>query len=52
VLQNDANFGIGALAAYTDVVLLGDEEIAPPTVDDIVAETREPTMGRWRSART
>jgi ribonuclease Z len=29
------------LAAYTHIVLLGDEEITPPTVDDIVAETRE-----------
>jgi ribonuclease Z len=28
------------LAAYTHVVLLGSEHIPPPTIDDIVAETR------------
>jgi ribonuclease Z len=29
------------LAAYTHIVLLGDADIAPPSLDDIVAETRE-----------
>ena len=29
------------LAAYTHVVLLGSERVAPPTIDDIVAETRQ-----------
>jgi ribonuclease Z len=30
-----------ALAVYTHVVLLGSERIRPPTVDDILAETRQ-----------
>jgi len=29
------------LAAYTHIVLLGDDTVPPPTVDDIVAETRQ-----------
>jgi ribonuclease Z len=29
------------LAAYTHIVLLGDDAVPPPTVDDIVAETRK-----------
>jgi ribonuclease Z len=29
------------LAAYTHLVLLGGERIPPPTIDDIIAETRE-----------
>lgn len=29
------------LAAYTHIVLLGSERIPPPTIDDIVAETRQ-----------
>ena len=29
------------LAAYTHLVLLGSERIPPPTIDDIVAETRK-----------
>ena len=29
------------LAAYTHIVLLGSEEIPPPTIDDIVSETRQ-----------
>jgi ribonuclease Z len=33
------------LAAYTHVVLLGSERIPPPTLDDIVAETRRTYSG-------
>jgi ribonuclease Z len=33
------------LAAYTHVVLLGSERIPPPTLDDIVAETRKTYNG-------
>jgi ribonuclease Z len=29
------------LAAYTHIVRLGDERFAPPTIDDIVSQTRE-----------
>lgn len=29
------------LAAYTHIVLLGDDAVPPPSVDDIVAETRQ-----------
>jgi len=29
------------LAAYTHIALIGSEHIRPPTIDDIVAETRE-----------
>jgi len=29
------------LAAYTHIVLLGSERIAPPTIDDIISETRQ-----------
>jgi ribonuclease Z len=29
------------LAAYTHIVLLGSERIAPPTIEDVVAETRQ-----------
>jgi ribonuclease Z len=29
------------LAAYTHLVLIGDQQVPPPTIDDIVAETRE-----------
>ncbi|HEY1545690.1 MAG TPA: MBL fold metallo-hydrolase [Xanthobacteraceae bacterium] len=29
------------LAAYTHIVALGSENVAPPTIDDIVAETRQ-----------
>jgi ribonuclease Z len=33
------------LAAYTHIVLLGSERIPPPTLDDIVAETRKTYNG-------
>jgi ribonuclease Z len=33
------------LAAYTHVVLLGSENIPPPTIDDVVAETRQTYPG-------
>jgi ribonuclease Z len=33
------------LAVYTHLVLLGSEHVAPPTIDDIVAETREAYSG-------
>jgi ribonuclease Z len=33
------------LAAYTHLVLLGSERIPPPTIDDIVAETRKTYSG-------
>jgi ribonuclease Z len=33
------------LAAYTHIVLLGSERIPPPTIDDIVAETRKTYSG-------
>jgi ribonuclease Z len=33
------------LAAYTHVVLIGSDRIAPPTINDIVAETRETYSG-------
>jgi ribonuclease Z len=33
------------LAAYTHIVLLGSEQIPPPTIDDIVAETRQTYSG-------
>jgi ribonuclease Z len=33
------------LAAYTHIVLLGSEHIPPPTIDDIVAETRTTYSG-------
>jgi ribonuclease Z len=33
------------LAAYTHIVLIGDERIAPPTVEDVVAETRQTYSG-------
>ena len=33
------------LAAYTHIVQLGSERIPPPTIDDIVAETRETYSG-------
>ena len=33
------------LAAYTHIVLLGSEEIPPPTVAEIVAETRQTYSG-------
>jgi ribonuclease Z len=33
------------LAVYTHIVLLGSERIPPPTIDDIVAETRETYSG-------
>jgi ribonuclease Z len=33
------------LAAYTHIVLLANEQIPPPTIDDIVAETRETYRG-------
>jgi ribonuclease Z len=33
------------LAAYTHIVLLGSEHIPPPTIDDIVAETRQTYSG-------
>jgi ribonuclease Z len=29
------------LAAYTHIVLLGSEHIPPPTIDDVIAETRQ-----------
>jgi hypothetical protein len=40
------------IAAYTHIVLLGSERIPPPTIDDIVAETRETYDGHWPSGRT
>jgi len=33
------------LAAYTHLVLLGSERIPPPTIDDILAETRKTYSG-------
>jgi ribonuclease Z len=33
------------LAAYTHLVLFGSKRVAPPTVDDVVAETRETYRG-------
>jgi len=33
------------LAAYTHIALLGSEQIPPPTIDDIVAETRQTYSG-------
>jgi ribonuclease Z len=33
------------LAAYTHIVLLGSEHIRPPTIADIVAETRQTYSG-------
>ena len=33
------------LAAYTHVLQLGSERIPPPTIDDIVAETRKSYSG-------
>ena len=33
------------LAAYTHIVLIGNERIAPPTVEDVVAETRQTYSG-------
>jgi ribonuclease Z len=33
------------LAAYTHIVLLGSDAVPPPTVDDIVAETRQTYSG-------
>jgi ribonuclease Z len=33
------------LAAYTHIALLGSERIPPPTVDDVVAETRKTYSG-------
>jgi ribonuclease Z len=33
------------LAAYTHLVLLGGERIPPPTIDDIVSETRQTYSG-------
>src|SRR5207302_6842098 len=33
------------LAAYTHIVLLGSERIPPPTIDDVVAETRQTYSG-------
>jgi ribonuclease Z len=33
------------LAAYTHIVLVGSERIPPPTVEDIVAETRQTYRG-------
>jgi len=33
------------LAAYTHLVLFGSEHVAPPTIDEIVAETRETYRG-------
>jgi ribonuclease Z len=33
------------LAAYTHIVLLGSERVAPPTIDHIVAETRQTYSG-------
>jgi ribonuclease Z len=33
------------LAAYTHIALLGSERIPPPTIDDIVAETRKTYSG-------
>jgi ribonuclease Z len=33
------------LAAYTHIVLLGGERSPPPTIDDIVAETRKTYSG-------
>ena len=33
------------LAAYTHLVLIGSEQVPPPTIDDIVAETRQTYSG-------
>ena len=33
------------LAAYTHIALLGSERIPPPTIDDVVAETRTTYRG-------
>jgi ribonuclease Z len=33
------------LAAYTHIALLGTERIPPPTIDDVVAETRKTYSG-------
>jgi ribonuclease Z len=33
------------LAVYTHLVLIGSEKFAPPTIDDVVAETRETYSG-------
>ena len=33
------------LAAFTHIVQLGSDKIAPPTVDDMLAETRETYSG-------
>jgi hypothetical protein len=37
------------LAAYTHILQLGSERIPPPTIDDVVAETRQTYGGRWPS---
>ena len=39
------------LAAYTHLVLLASERIAPPTMDDLVAETGETYDGALRGGR-
>ena len=39
------------LAVYTHIVQLGSERIPPPTLDDIVAETRETYSGPLASVR-
>jgi hypothetical protein len=39
------------LAAYTHIALLGSERIPPPTIDDIVAETRTAYSGHGRAMR-
>ena len=33
------------LAAYTHIVLVGSERIPPPTIDDVLAETRQTYRG-------
>ncbi|HET9244465.1 MAG TPA: hypothetical protein VFO15_01560, partial [Xanthobacteraceae bacterium] len=33
------------LAAYTHIVLVGSERIPPPTIDDVLAETRQTYSG-------
>jgi ribonuclease Z len=36
------------LAAFTHIVLLGSEKIAPPSLDDIVSETKQTYSGPFQ----
>jgi len=40
-----SDFRVPKLAAYTHVVLLGSEEIPPPTIAEVIAETRQTYSG-------